>query len=159
MRVGGLRAPTQTDAPTVFGAGFCESGNSIRYRRVLPSRATRCSLTRSGRRGLALRHTRRSNTGTADPADTHTRHNTNTSASCGRHPPYPWESLATSPCTTRMSRTLRRSASDCSTDDWTESVSSSVTGSAALRRPNASSWSVTQHHPQEKTLSSRIIAL
>jgi len=105
MRLGGLHAPTRTDAPTEPAAGFCESGNSIRYRRVSPSHATRCSLTHSGRRGLVPHHTRCSYSGTDAPADCCIHHSTNTSASCGRHPPYPWESLATSPCTRRISRT------------------------------------------------------
>ncbi|ERG92478.1 MAG: hypothetical protein J07HQW1_02522, partial [Haloquadratum walsbyi J07HQW1] len=71
MRVGGLYAPTRTDAPTVLVVGFCESRNSIRYRQLSPSHATRCSPcpTRSGRRGLAPRHTPHSYSGTAVPAD------------------------------------------------------------------------------------------
>ncbi len=105
MRLDGLRAPTRTDAPTEPAVGFCESGNSIRSRQVSPSHATRCSPTRSGRRGLAPRHTRSSYSGTAVPADFHVHHSTNTSSSCSTHPPYLSESLATSPCTRRMSRT------------------------------------------------------
>ena len=105
MRLDGLRAPTRTDAPTEPAVGFCESGNSIRSRQVSPSHATRCSPTRSGRRGLAPRHTRHSDSGTAVPADFHVHHSTNTSASCNRHPQCPSESLATPPCMRRMSRT------------------------------------------------------
>ena len=104
MRLDGLRAPTRTDAPTEPAVGFCESGNSIRSRQVSPSHATRCSPTRSGRRGLAPRHTRHSDSGTAVPADFHVHHSTNTSSSCNRHPQCPSESLATPPCMRRISR-------------------------------------------------------
>ncbi|ERG96844.1 MAG: hypothetical protein J07HQW2_03328 [Haloquadratum walsbyi J07HQW2] len=111
MRVGGLhdapRPDTRTNAPTEPAGGFCKSGNSTRYRRVSPFRATRYSPMRSGRRGLAPRHTPRSDTGTADPADTHAHHSTNMSVSCSRQPPYLSESLATSPCTTQTSRIYR----------------------------------------------------